>query len=93
VVPEENIPSHQGPDAQTVIPSLNITTLVAKGPFTLGHLCFGIVQTKNRVEKGNVLEVLRKTPRLVPVRRSEGVEAMNSVIEITRDLGRPRGDM
>jgi glyceraldehyde-3-phosphate dehydrogenase (NAD(P)+) (phosphorylating) len=93
VVPEENIPSHQGLDAQTVIPGLNITTLVAKGPFTLGHLCFGIVQTKNSVEKGDVLKVLRKTPRLVPVRRSEGVESMNAVTEVVRDLGRPRGDM
>ena len=93
VVPEEHIPSHQGPDARTVMPGLNITTMAAKGPFTLGHMHFAIIQTEKRVEEAGVLKVLKSSPRLVPVRTSEGVEGMNAVLEMTRDLGRPRGDM
>jgi glyceraldehyde-3-phosphate dehydrogenase (NAD(P)) len=31
VIPETKLPSHQGPDAQTVIPDLNITTIAGAG--------------------------------------------------------------
>src|SRR6058998_67034 len=51
VVPEAHIPPHQGPDAQTILPKLNITTMAAKGPFNLGHLHFAMVQLKGEVEK------------------------------------------
>lgn len=93
VVPESHIPSHQGPDAQTVIPKLNITTMAAKGPFTIGHLHFAMVQMKDNPERKDVLKVLRNAPRLAPVRTSDGVDSMNAVAEMMRDLGRPRADM
>ena len=93
VVPESHIPSHQGPDAQTVIPKLNITTMAAKGPFTIGHLHFAMVQMKDSPERKDVLKVLRNAPRLAPVRTSDGVDSMNAVAEMMRDLGRPRADM
>jgi len=38
LVPEEKIPSHQGPDAKTVDPSLDVITMVVMVPETLGHL-------------------------------------------------------
>ncbi len=93
VVPEAHIPSHQGPDAQTVIPKLNITTMAAKGPFNIGHLHFAMVQLKNSPERKDVVKVLRSAPRLAPVKMSEGVDSMNAVAEMMRDLGRPRADM
>src|SRR5881397_206259 len=93
VVPEAHIPSHQGPDAQTILPKLNITTMAAKGPFNLGHLHFAMVQLKGEVEKKDVLKTLRSAPRLAPVRNSDGVDSMNAVAEMMRDLGRPRADM
>jgi len=93
VVPEAHIPSHQGPDAQTILPKLNITTMAAKGPFNLGHLHFAMVQLKGEVEKKDVLKALRSAPRLAPVRNSDSVDSMNAVAEMMRDLGRPRADM
>ena len=39
------------------------------------------------------LEYLRDAPRIAFVRADRGVVALNSVIELMRDLGRPRGDM
>jgi glyceraldehyde-3-phosphate dehydrogenase (NAD(P)) len=93
VVPEPHIPSHQGPDAQTIIPKLNITTMAARGPFNLGHLHFAMVQLKGEPEKKDVLKVLKSTPRLAPVRTSDGVDSMNAVAEMMRDLGRVRADM
>lgn len=38
VVPELHVPSHHGPDAQTVIHDLNIVTMAAKGSHNLYHL-------------------------------------------------------
>src|SRR5437773_1006981 len=84
---------NQGPDAQTILPKLNITTMAAKGPFNLGHLHFAMVQLKGEVEKKDVLKALRSAPRLAPVRNSDGVDSMNAVAEMMRDLGRPRADM
>jgi glyceraldehyde-3-phosphate dehydrogenase (NAD(P)) len=93
VVPEAHIPSHQGPDAQTIIPKLNITTMAARGPFNLGHLHFAMVQLKGEPEKKDVLKVLKSAPRLAPVRTSDGIDSMNAVAEMMRDLGRVRADM
>jgi len=93
VVPEPHIPSHQGPDAQTVIPKLNITTIAARGPFNLGHLHFAMVQLKGEPEKKDVLKVLKNAPRLAPVRTTDGIDSMNAVAEVMRDMGRVRADM
>src|SRR5439155_942973 len=93
VVPEAHIPSHQRPDAQTVLPKLDITTMAAKGPFNIGHLHFAMVQLKNNPERKDVLKVLKNAPRLAPVRTTDGVDSMNAVAEMMRDLHRARADM
>jgi glyceraldehyde-3-phosphate dehydrogenase (NAD(P)) len=36
---------------------------------------------------------LRVAPRIAFVRMSDGLVALNSTLELMRDLGRPRGDM
>ena len=38
VVPEQTIPSHQGPDAQTVIPDLDVVTIAVVAAHTNSHL-------------------------------------------------------
>jgi glyceraldehyde-3-phosphate dehydrogenase (NAD(P)) len=93
VVPETRVPSHQGPDAQTVIPDLDITTMAAAGPFNLSHIHFAMVETSEPLDLDMVREALLDVPRIAFVRNADGVVALNSVIELMRDLGRPRGDM
>jgi len=93
VVPESHIPSHQGPDARTVLPKLNITTMAARGPFNIGHLHFAMVQLKDSPEKKDVVKALKSAPRLAPIKTSDGLDSMNAVAEMMRDLGRPRADM
>lgn len=44
VEPEPHVPSHQGPDAQTVIPDLPVVTMAAKGPFDLSHVHFAMTE-------------------------------------------------
>ena len=93
LLPEPTIPSHQGPDARTVLPDLDLVTIAAAGPFNLSHVHFAVVEAPREAVREEVLEALRAAPRIVLVRASEGVEAPNSVIEIVRDLGRPRADL
>lgn len=93
VVPEITVPSHQGPDAQTVIPDLDITTMAGAGPYNLSHIHFAMVETTRPVSLEELRDALWDEPRIAFVRASDGVVALNSVIELMRDLDRPRGDM
>lgn len=93
VVPETKVPSHQGPDAQTVIPDLDITTLAGAGPYNLSHIHFAMVETTKPVSLEALRDALWSEPRVAFVRASDGLVALNSVIELMRDLGRSRGDM
>lgn len=93
VVPETKVPSHQGPDAQTVIPDLDITTLAGAGPYNLSHIHFAMIETTRPVSLDELRDALWDEPRIAFVRATDGVVALNSVIELMRDLDRPRGDM
>ena len=93
LVPEASIPSHQGPDAQTVVPDLDVITIAAKGSHTQNHAHFWTVELTRTTDPEEVLDAFRAMPRIAMVRRSDGIVALNSTIELMRDLGRPRGDM
>jgi glyceraldehyde-3-phosphate dehydrogenase (NAD(P)) len=93
VIPETKVPSHQGPDAQTVIPDLDITTMAGAGPYNLSHIHFAMVETTRPVSLDELRDALWDAPRLAFVRSGDGLVALNSVVELMRDLGRPRGDM
>ncbi|MBU4577111.1 MAG: type II glyceraldehyde-3-phosphate dehydrogenase [Proteobacteria bacterium] len=93
VIPEVRVPSHQGPDAKCVIPDLDITTMAAAGPFNLSHIHFAMVETKAPLTLDELRDALWDAPRIALVSAGNGVVALNSVIELMRDLGRPRNDM
>jgi glyceraldehyde-3-phosphate dehydrogenase (NAD(P)) len=92
-IPETKVPSHQGPDAQTVIPDLDITTMAGAGPYNLSHLHYAMVETARPVSVDELRDALWDAPRIAFVRSDDGLVALNSVIELMRDLRRPRGDM
>lgn len=93
VIPETKVPSHQGPDARTVIPDLDITTMAGAGPYNLSHIHFAMVETTRPVSLDELRDALWDAPRIAFVRSGDGLVALNSVVELMRDLGRPRGDM
>jgi glyceraldehyde-3-phosphate dehydrogenase (NAD(P)) len=93
VVPEQSIPSHQGPDAQTVIPDLDVVTIAVVAAHTTSHLHAWSVELTRPVSKDEVLAAFRAAPRIAFLRASQGVVALNSTLEMMADLGRPRGDM
>lgn len=93
VVPEPTIPSHQGPDARTVVPELDVVTIAAKAAHTQGHSHYWIVELTRPADRDEVLTALRSAPRIAGIRMSDGITALNSTFELMKDLGRPRGDM
>ncbi len=93
VVPETSTPSHQGPDLQTILPDLDIVTMAAKGPFDLGHVHFTMVETTRATSVDEVTMLLEHAPRVAFVRAADGLGSQNAIVELMRDLGRPRADL
>ena len=89
LVPESEIPSHQGPDAQTVDPELDVVTMAVKVPETLAHLHYWSVQMTRRASKDEVLDALRTSSRIALIRVSDGLVALNTVKELMADRARP----
>lgn len=93
LVPEEEIPSHQGPDAQTVDPELDVITMAVKVPETLAHLHYWVVEMTRAASKEEVLAAFRTSTRIALIRYADGLPALNAVKELMSDAGRPRGDL
>ena len=93
LVPEAAIPSHQGPDAQTVDPDLDVVTMAVKVPETLSHVHYWSVQMTRAAAKEEVLDAFRRSSRIVLIRMDAGLSAINAVKEWMLDLGRPHGDL
>ncbi len=93
VVPEKHIPSHQGPDAQTVIADLDVVTVAVVAAHTISHLHSWTVEMTRRASREEVLAAFRAAPRIAFLRADQGIVALNSTVEMMSDLGRPRGDM
>jgi len=93
LVPENEIPSHQGPDAQSVDPDLDVVTMSVKVPETLAHLHFWSVQLARKASRDEVVEALGKSSRIALIRMNNGLTAINTVKELMADVGRPRDDL
>ena len=93
LVPEPAIPSHQGPDARTVEPDLDVVTIAIKDPETIGHLHTWSVELTRKASRDEVLAAFEASPRILPIRSGAGLAALNSVKEWMADLGRPHDNL
>lgn len=93
LVPEESIPSHQGPDAQTVDPELDVVTMAVKVPETIAHLHYWTVELTRPADKEEVLAALRASSRIALITMKSGLTALNVVKELMSDCGRPRDNL
>jgi glyceraldehyde-3-phosphate dehydrogenase (NAD(P)) len=76
-----------------VVPELDVVTIAAKAAHTQTHNHYWIVELTRAASREEVLDVFRAAPRVAFIRVSDGIVALNSTIELMKDLGRPRGDM
>ncbi|MBX6378274.1 MAG: type II glyceraldehyde-3-phosphate dehydrogenase [Clostridia bacterium] len=93
VVPHREIPSHQGPDARTVDPDLDVVTMAVRAAHNSSHLHVWHVDLTRPASREEVLDAFRAAPRIALVRAGDGIAALNHTLELMQDLGRPRGDM
>lgn len=93
LVPEPHIPSHQGPDAQSVDPELDVVTMAVKVPETIGHVHYWTVQLTRRTERGEVLHAFRTSSRIALISWRDGLSGINTVRELMADLCRPRENL
>jgi len=93
LVPEKEIPSHQGPDAKTVDADLDVITTAVKVPQTLSHLHYWNVQLTKKASKEEVLAAFKTSTRIKLINYKDGLTANNTIKEWMLSIGRPYGDM
>src|SRR5437870_5889740 len=93
IEPELEMPSHHGPDVQSVLPKLNIHTIAVKVPTTIMHLHAVSVQLRRKSSVQQVLDAWRRASRIKFVKGAEGVKSTAQIMELARDLGRPRSEL
>jgi glyceraldehyde-3-phosphate dehydrogenase (NAD(P)) len=93
LVPEPEIPSHQGPDAQSVDRDLDVVTMAVKIPETLAHLHYWSVQMTRAASKEEVLDAFRTSSRIALINIGDGLVALNTVKELMADRGRPHDNL
>lgn len=93
IVPVLEMPSHHGPDVQTVLHNIEIFTTALSVPSTLMHLHTLTVDINKKTSVDDVVEMFRNSARIRIVRNAEHLRSTAEIIEYARDLGRLRGDM
>ena len=93
LLPEREIPSHQGPDAQTVDSGLDVITMAVKVPETIGHMHYWTVRMTRPSDKEEVLNAFQTSSRIMLMNAELGLDGLNSVKELMLDKGRSRGDL
>ncbi|GGM70019.1 type II glyceraldehyde-3-phosphate dehydrogenase [Halarchaeum rubridurum] len=87
------VPSHHGPDVNTVLPDVDIDTLGVTVPATLMHLHSVNVTLGSEVDADAVRETLADESRVFMVPEHARVAGPGHLKELAKDAGRPRGDL
>ncbi|XGI83109.1 type II glyceraldehyde-3-phosphate dehydrogenase [Halorutilales archaeon Cl-col2-1] len=85
------LPSHHGPDVQTVLPDVDIFTTGLKVPATLMHMHSVNIEVGDVTEE-EIIETLGDESRIRFVSEEKGVSSTGEIKEMMKDIGRPRGD-
>ena len=88
------LPSHHGPDVNTIFPDLNIDTLGMKVPATLMHTHSVNVTLEDAPDSADeVRDLLAGEPRLFLIPARHDIDGAGKLKEFAYDIGRPRGDL
>ena len=101
IEPVLSVPSHHGPDVQTVIEGINIQTMAVKVPTTIMHVHCIIAELDNEPDVDEILSMWNSTPRvnlLEGFLNSDGNKIRNlpgtaEIMELARDALYTRGDL
>jgi len=94
IVPDPtSLPSHHGPDVNTVLPNIPLTTLALKVPTTYMHVHAISAILQKPVKREDILNVFENTTRVILVTREDGITSTAQLFDFARDMGRPREDL
>jgi glyceraldehyde-3-phosphate dehydrogenase (NAD(P)) len=93
IVPDIQMPSHHGPDVQTILPHINIATVAVKVPTTLMHLHAINIKCARKCSSKDIIDLFSQSSRIRLVSGKLGIKSTAQIFELGRDIGRPRNDM
>lgn len=94
ILPNFHLPSHHGPDVQTIFPHLPIATTALVVPTTLMHVHVNRVRLRTPpTNTAEMVDALRATPRFHVFREWERIEGTPQVMEFGRDRGLGHNDV
>ncbi len=88
-----SLPSHHGPDVNTIFPDLNIDTLGLKAPVTHMHTHSVNVTLDSSPDADAVADLLDEQDRIFSIPESSAIDGAGALKEFAMDRGRPRGDI
>src|SRR3989344_2055951 len=93
IVPVLEMPSHHGPDVQTVLKGVEIFTTALSVSTTLMHVHSIIADLKRKPDIQEVIQRFKDAARIRVVRNAEVIRSTAQIMELAKDLGFARGDM
>ncbi len=93
IIPKMEVPSHHGPDLQTIIPDIDIDTTAVKVPTTIMHMHLINFELNKETSPDQIINLLEDSPRVALIDDKLGINSTSQIIEIARDLYRPRNDI
>ena len=91
--PSLGVPSHHGPDVNTIMPNIEIATTALKVPTTLMHVHGLTVDLDGDFEAEDIIELYAGRPRIMLVSGEDGIKTTADIMELAKELGRSRNDM
>ncbi|MCL7414976.1 MAG: type II glyceraldehyde-3-phosphate dehydrogenase [ANME-2 cluster archaeon] len=88
-----SLPSHHGPDVNSILPHLKIATVAVKLSTTLMHFHALNVELDSDFEPQDIIDLYAARPRIRFVSGADKITSTAEVMELARDLGRSRSDM
>lgn len=94
IVPDPtSLPSHHGPDVNTVLKDLPITTVAFKVPTTYMHIHAISATLKKPATQEDVVAAFDEATRVMLVSKADGIASTAHLFDYARDLNRPRADL
>jgi glyceraldehyde-3-phosphate dehydrogenase (NAD(P)) len=88
-----SLPSHHGPDVNTIFPDIDIDTLGLKVPATLMHTHSVNVTLESTPTADEVRDVLDEQRRTFLIPEEHDIDGAGKLKEFAMDRGRPRADI
>jgi len=87
------IPSHHGPDVNSVLPHISIATMAVIVPTTQMHMHAITIELTEAISREQILSLIAAHPRLGLIKASTGIVSTAELKEFVMDLGRQRSDL